>query len=140
MPAAGFYENWKRSFALLLTDGEHGLNLRNDVGHGLSDCSPRPRVGVVNGDGAIPRRPRARTALVRRGSRGGGRRGQLPRQGYRVHGSALPPWRRGLVSAAGACAASQRVRVRARSYTRVHRRYTGGPRPGRFMLEHASTA
>jgi hypothetical protein len=29
MPAAGLDENWKRSFALLLTDGEHGLNRRN---------------------------------------------------------------------------------------------------------------
>jgi len=47
MTAAGFDENWQRSFALLLTDGEHGLNLRNDVGHGLSDCPPRLHVGLV---------------------------------------------------------------------------------------------
>lgn len=47
MPAAGFDENWKRSFALLLTDGEYGLNLRNDVGHGLSYCPPRAHLGLV---------------------------------------------------------------------------------------------
>ena len=29
MPAAGFDQNWTRSFELLLTDGEHGLNVRN---------------------------------------------------------------------------------------------------------------
>jgi hypothetical protein len=47
MPDAGFDENWTRSFALLLTDGEHGLNLRNEVGHGLCDCPPRHHVALV---------------------------------------------------------------------------------------------
>ena len=47
MPAAGFDENWKRSFELLLTDGENGLNLRNNVGHGLCDCPPRHHVALV---------------------------------------------------------------------------------------------
>jgi hypothetical protein len=47
MPTAGFDENWKRSFALLLTDGEDGLNLRNNVGHGLCDCPPRHHVALV---------------------------------------------------------------------------------------------
>ncbi|MCX4748039.1 hypothetical protein OG455_21395 [Kitasatospora sp. NBC_01287] len=47
MPAAGFDGSWSRSFALLLTDGEHGLNLRNDVGHGLCDCPPRHHVALV---------------------------------------------------------------------------------------------
>ena len=47
MPAAGFDQNWTRSFELLLTDGEHGLNLRNEVGHGLCDCPPRHHVALV---------------------------------------------------------------------------------------------
>jgi len=47
MSAAGFDRNWTRSFELLLTDGEHGLNLRNEVGHGLCDCPPRHHVALV---------------------------------------------------------------------------------------------
>jgi hypothetical protein len=68
MPAAGFDESWSRSFALLLTDGERGLNLRNQVGHGLCDCPPRYHVAlvlhaalfllaVVHGVSAGPREP-----------------------------------------------------------------------------------
>jgi hypothetical protein len=44
---AGFGENWKRSFNLLLTDGEHGLNRRNNVSHGLCDCPPWHHVALV---------------------------------------------------------------------------------------------
>jgi len=47
MPTAGFDQNWTRSFELLLTDGEHGLNLRNEVSHGLCDCPPRHYVALV---------------------------------------------------------------------------------------------
>jgi len=47
MPSAGFDANWQRSFELLLTDGENGLNLRNNVGHGLCDCPPRHHVALV---------------------------------------------------------------------------------------------
>jgi hypothetical protein len=47
MQAAGFDEDWKRSFELLLTDGESGLNLRNNVGHGLCDCPPRHHVALA---------------------------------------------------------------------------------------------
>ena len=47
MPVAGFDENWKRSFELLLTDGESGVNLRNDLGHGLCDCPPRHHVALT---------------------------------------------------------------------------------------------
>lgn len=46
MPAAGFDQNWTRSFELLFTDAEHGLNLRDEVGHGLCDCPP-PRHHVA---------------------------------------------------------------------------------------------
>ena len=47
MPDAGFNRDWQRSFALLLTDGQRGLNLRNDVSHGLRDCPPRPLIALV---------------------------------------------------------------------------------------------
>jgi hypothetical protein len=47
MPAAGFNEDWTSSVKLLLTDGVRGLNLRNDVSHGLSDCPPRIHVALV---------------------------------------------------------------------------------------------
>ena len=47
MPIAGFDPNWTRSFDLLLTDGEHGLNLRNEVGHGLCDRPPRHHVALA---------------------------------------------------------------------------------------------
>jgi hypothetical protein len=47
MPAAGFDQNWTRSFELLLTGGEHGRNLRNEVGHGLCDCPPQHHVALV---------------------------------------------------------------------------------------------
>jgi hypothetical protein len=47
MPEAGFDEDWKSYFSLLLTDGQRGLNLRNEVSHGLGDCPPRPHVALV---------------------------------------------------------------------------------------------
>lgn len=47
MPDAGFDQNWTRSFELLLTDGEHSLNVRNEVGRGLCDCPPRHHVALV---------------------------------------------------------------------------------------------
>jgi hypothetical protein len=46
-PAAAFDQDRTRSFDLLLTDGEHGLNLRNEVGHGLCDCPPGHHVALV---------------------------------------------------------------------------------------------
>jgi hypothetical protein len=47
MPASGFDQSWTRSFELLLTDGENGLNLRNEISHGLCDCPPRHHVALV---------------------------------------------------------------------------------------------
>lgn len=47
MPDAGFDPDWQRSLALLLTDGERGLNLRNDISHGLRDCPSRPLIALV---------------------------------------------------------------------------------------------
>ncbi|WP_327066451.1 hypothetical protein [Kitasatospora sp. NBC_01302] len=47
MREAGFTEDWIRSIRLLLTDGEQGMNLRNDVLHGLTVCPPRHRIALV---------------------------------------------------------------------------------------------
>lgn len=43
----GFDEDRRHSLALTFTDGERGLNVRNDVCHGLIDCPPRPVVALV---------------------------------------------------------------------------------------------
>lgn len=47
MEKVGFDEDRRLSFALTFTDGERGLNIRNDVCHGLVDCPPRPAVALV---------------------------------------------------------------------------------------------
>ena len=47
MATIGFDEDRRHSFALTFTDGERGLNVRNDVCHGLIDCPPRPVVALV---------------------------------------------------------------------------------------------
>jgi hypothetical protein len=47
MEKIGFDEDRRHSFALTFTDGERGLNVRNDVCHGLMDCPPRPVVALV---------------------------------------------------------------------------------------------
>jgi hypothetical protein len=47
MEKIGFDEDRRHSFALTFTDGERGLNVRNDVCHGLIDCPPRPVVALV---------------------------------------------------------------------------------------------
>jgi len=47
MPDAGFDADRTRYLHLLLTDGVHGLNLRNDIGHGLIDCPPRNHVALA---------------------------------------------------------------------------------------------
>jgi hypothetical protein len=47
MHTAGFDPDWTRSISLLIHDGEHGLNLRNDIGHGLADCPSRRLVALV---------------------------------------------------------------------------------------------
>jgi hypothetical protein len=47
MEKIGFDGDRRHSFALTFTDGEHGLNVRNDLCHGLIDCPPRPVVALV---------------------------------------------------------------------------------------------
>jgi hypothetical protein len=47
MAKIGFDEDRRYSFALTFTDGEHGLNVRNDLCHGLIDCPPRHVVALV---------------------------------------------------------------------------------------------
>ncbi|WP_069885811.1 DUF4209 domain-containing protein [Streptomyces luteocolor] len=47
MPAAGYPEAWSRALELLLTDPDRGMNLRNDICHGLIDTPPKHRVALI---------------------------------------------------------------------------------------------
>lgn len=48
MPKVGLDEDWQAFLDLLLTNGDHGLNLRNDELHDLADDDPAPaRVALV---------------------------------------------------------------------------------------------
>ncbi|MFJ9776584.1 hypothetical protein ACIRVF_36010 [Kitasatospora sp. NPDC101157] len=47
MPEAGYREDWSRVLELLLVVPEHGLNLRNDILHGLTGAPPRHNVSLV---------------------------------------------------------------------------------------------
>ncbi|MEU5137724.1 DUF4209 domain-containing protein [Streptomyces californicus] len=47
MPAAGYPRDWSRALELLLVDPDRGLNLRNEVCHGLIDTLPKHRVALI---------------------------------------------------------------------------------------------
>ncbi|MET7297172.1 hypothetical protein ABZS79_34630 [Streptomyces griseoloalbus] len=47
MPAAGYPRDWSRALELLLVDLDRGMNLRNDVCHGLVDTPPKHRVALI---------------------------------------------------------------------------------------------
>ncbi|MER7690511.1 DUF4209 domain-containing protein [Streptomyces sp. NPDC097610] len=47
MPAAGYPADWSRALELLLVDPDRGMNLRNNVCHGLIDTPPRHRVALI---------------------------------------------------------------------------------------------
>ncbi|MEU4110947.1 DUF4209 domain-containing protein [Streptomyces sp. NPDC027717] len=47
MPAAGYPADWSRALELLLVDPDRGMNLRNDVCHGLIDTPPKHRVALI---------------------------------------------------------------------------------------------
>ncbi|MFF0451675.1 DUF4209 domain-containing protein [Streptomyces sp. NPDC004609] len=47
MPAAGYPRDWSRALELLLVDPDRGMNLRNDVCHGLVDTPPKHRVALI---------------------------------------------------------------------------------------------
>lgn len=47
MPAAGFPADWSRALELLLTDPDRGMNLRNNVCHGLIDTPPKHHVALI---------------------------------------------------------------------------------------------
>ncbi|MFJ4151890.1 hypothetical protein ACIP10_30555 [Streptomyces galbus] len=47
MPAAGYPRDWSRALELLLVDSDRGMNLRNDVCHGLVDTPPKHRVALI---------------------------------------------------------------------------------------------
>jgi hypothetical protein len=47
MPAAGYPRDWSRALELLLVDPDRGMNLRNEVCHGLVDTPPKHRVALI---------------------------------------------------------------------------------------------
>ncbi|MEW2558560.1 DUF4209 domain-containing protein [Streptomyces griseorubiginosus] len=47
MPAAGFPSDWSRALELLLVDPDRGMNLRNDICHGLIDTPPKHHVALI---------------------------------------------------------------------------------------------
>ncbi|MER5988654.1 DUF4209 domain-containing protein [Streptomyces sp. NPDC001787] len=47
MPAAGYPADWSRALELLLIDPDRGMNLRNNVCHGLIDTPPKHRVALI---------------------------------------------------------------------------------------------
>ncbi|WP_406003934.1 DUF4209 domain-containing protein [Streptomyces sp. NBC_00829] len=47
MPAAGYPADWSRALELLLVDPDRGMNLRNEVCHGLIDTPPKHRVALI---------------------------------------------------------------------------------------------
>ncbi|MGY0466619.1 hypothetical protein ACW14Y_41140 [Kitasatospora sp. cg17-2] len=47
MPKAGYPEDWRRALELLLVDPDRGMNLRNDILHGLTGTPPRHHVALI---------------------------------------------------------------------------------------------
>ena len=47
MPAAGYPKDWSRALELLLVDPDRGMNVRNDVLHGLIDTPPKHRPALI---------------------------------------------------------------------------------------------
>ncbi|MGW0858585.1 hypothetical protein [Streptomyces sp. NPDC002690] len=47
MPEAGFPADWSRALELLLVDPDRGMNLRNDILHGLVDTPPKHHVALI---------------------------------------------------------------------------------------------
>ncbi|WP_260634101.1 hypothetical protein [Streptomyces angustmyceticus] len=47
MPEAGYPADWSRALELLLVDPDRGMNLRNDILHGLADTPPKHHVALI---------------------------------------------------------------------------------------------
>ncbi|MFE0654386.1 hypothetical protein ACFVZH_38225 [Streptomyces sp. NPDC059534] len=47
MPKAGYPADWSRALELLLVDSDRGMNLRNDILHGLTGTPPRHYVALI---------------------------------------------------------------------------------------------
>ncbi|MFZ4240380.1 hypothetical protein ACOZGD_35110 [Streptomyces murinus] len=47
MPKAGYPADWSKALELLLVDPDRGMNLRNDILHGLTDTPPRHHVALI---------------------------------------------------------------------------------------------
>lgn len=47
MPKAGYPADWSKALELLLVDPDRGMNLRNDILHGLAGTPPRHHVALI---------------------------------------------------------------------------------------------
>ncbi|WP_405417531.1 hypothetical protein [Streptomyces microflavus] len=47
MPKAGYPADWSKALELLLVDSDRGMNLRNDILHGLAGTPPRHHVALI---------------------------------------------------------------------------------------------
>ena len=47
MPTAGYPADWSRALELLLVDSDRGMNLRNDILHGLTGTPPKHHVALI---------------------------------------------------------------------------------------------
>ncbi|MFR9727294.1 hypothetical protein ACL02R_28620 [Streptomyces sp. MS19] len=47
MPKAGYPADWSKALELLLVDPDRGMNLRNDILHGLTGTPPRHHVALI---------------------------------------------------------------------------------------------
>uniref|UniRef100_UPI002F91815F hypothetical protein n=1 Tax=Streptomyces virginiae TaxID=1961 RepID=UPI002F91815F len=47
MPKAGYPADWSKALELLLVDSDRGMNLRNDILHGLTGTPPRHYVALI---------------------------------------------------------------------------------------------
>ncbi|MFF4308469.1 hypothetical protein [Streptomyces sp. NPDC001601] len=47
MPEAGYPADWSRALELLLVDPDRGMNLRNDILHGLAGTPPKHHVALI---------------------------------------------------------------------------------------------
>ncbi len=47
MPEAGYPADWSKALELLLVDSDRGMNLRNDILHGLTGTPPRHHVALI---------------------------------------------------------------------------------------------
>lgn len=47
MPKAGYPTDWSKALELLLVDPDRGMNLRNNILHGLTDTPPKHHAALI---------------------------------------------------------------------------------------------